>query len=70
MKNANEKNANRRLQPGTKVVCTADGEPGTVVRVSTYRRNAIDAWTYLVDTADGREVWDASELFVPATEQA
>lgn len=61
--------AYRRLEPGAKVVSTADGEPGTVVRVATYRRNGIDAWSYLVDTKDGREVWDASELFVPATKQ-
>ena len=63
-------NANRRLQPGTKVVSTTEGESGMVVRVSTYRRNGIDAWSYLVDTADGREVWDASELFVPASGKA
>jgi hypothetical protein len=34
-----------------------------VVRVSTYRRNGIDAWSYLVEAADGREVWDAGESF-------
>lgn len=56
---------NRRLQAGTKVVSTRDGEPGMVVRVSTYRRNGTDAWSYLVETADGREIWDAGELFVP-----
>ena len=60
----------RRLTPGTKVVCTLDAEPGTVVRVCTYRRNGIDAWSYLVDTAYGREIWEAGELFVPATQQA
>ncbi len=59
------KNANRRLTPGARVVSKTDGEPGRVVRVSTYRRNGIDAWSYLVATADGREIWDASELFVP-----
>ena len=70
MKNANTNNANRRLKPGTMVVAKTDGEPGTVARVCTYRRNGIDAWAYLVDTKDGREIWEAGELFVPAKEQA
>jgi len=56
---------NRRLTPGTLVVSYADGEPGQIVRVCTLRRNGIDAWSYLVQTATGREVWDASALFVP-----
>ena len=59
------KNANRRLTPGTQVVSKTDGEPGRVVRVSTYRRNGIDAWSYLVETAYGQEIWDAGDLFVP-----
>ncbi len=59
------KNAMRRLTPGTTVVSMTDGEPGRVVRVSTYRRNGIDAWSYLVETAYGQEVWDAGDLFVP-----
>ncbi|MBI5865602.1 MAG: hypothetical protein HZB38_14055 [Planctomycetes bacterium] len=59
------KNANRRLTPGTRVVSRTDGEPGRVVRVATYRRNGIDAWSYLVETACGQETWDAGELFVP-----
>ena len=59
------KNANRRLTPGTQVVSKTDGEPGRVVRVSTYRRNGIDAWSYLVETTYGREIWDAGDLFVP-----
>lgn len=70
MKTTNATNANRRLKPGTTVVSTIDGEPGTVVRVCTYRRNGIDAWSYLIDTADGREIWEAGELFVPAPQQA
>jgi hypothetical protein len=61
---------NRRLKPGTKVVSRLDGEPGTVVRVCTYRRNGIDAWSYLVDTTGGREIWEVGELFVPTAEQA
>jgi len=70
MKTTNAKNQNRRLKPGTMVVSNIDGEPGRVVRVCTYRRNGIDAWSYLVDTATGREIWEAGDLFVPATEQA
>lgn len=70
MTTANATNTNRRLEPGTMVVSTLDGEPGTVVRVCTYRRNGQDAWSYLVDTRDGREIWQAGELFVPATQQA
>ena len=58
-------NANRRLQPGTPVVSKTDGEPGRIERVSTYRRNGIDAWSYVVETADGHEIWDAGDLFVP-----
>ena len=70
MKKTNTKNANRRLKPGTMVVSKQDAEPGTVARVCTLRRNGIDAWSYLVDTQDGREIWEAGELFVPANEQA
>jgi hypothetical protein len=59
------KNANKRLQPGTLVVNTNDGEPGHIQRVCTFRRNGIDAWSYTVKTAYGNEVWEAGELFVP-----
>ena len=57
--------ANRRLRPGTAVVSNEDAEPGRIVRVCTYRRNGVDAWCYVVETAHGREVWDAGTLFVP-----
>ena len=63
-------NANRHLKLATMVVSKNDGERGTVVRVCTYRRNGQDAWSYLVDTTDGREIWEAGELFVPTTENA
>lgn len=59
------KNAHRRLTPGTLVVSREDGEPGRIVQVCTFRRNGIDAWSYLVQTAYGEEVWEAGELFVP-----
>jgi hypothetical protein len=58
-------NTNRRLTPGTLVVSREDGEPGRMVRVCTFRRNGQDAWSYLVQTAYGREVWEVGELFVP-----
>lgn len=57
---------NRRLTPGTLVVSREDGEPGRIVRVCTFRRNGLDARSYLVDTAYGREIWEVGELFVPA----
>jgi len=57
--------ANRRLTAGTMVVSNQDGEPGRIVRVCTYRRNGVDAWSYLVDTQYGREIWEAGELFLP-----
>jgi len=65
MTTSTTKNANRRLKPGTLVVGVEDGEPGRIVRVCTFRRNGIDAWSYLVDTAYGQEVWEVGELFVP-----
>ena len=57
--------ANRRLKAGTLVVSTEDGEPGHIVRVCTHRRNGVDAWSYLVETQYGREIWEVGELFVP-----
>lgn len=51
----------RHLEPSTQVFSREDGEAGRIVRVSTYRRNGIGAWSYLVDTAHGREIWDASD---------
>ncbi len=56
--------ANRRLKAGTLVVSTEDGEPGHIVRVCTHRRNGVDAWSYLVETKYGREIWEVGELFV------
>jgi hypothetical protein len=52
--------------PGTLVVSKTDGELGRVVEVSTFRRNGTAAWSYLVQTATGQEVWHAGDLFVPA----
>ena len=65
MKTTPATNANRNLKPGMTVVSKIDGEPGKVVRICTYRRNGCQAWSYLVDTASGREIWEAGELFVP-----
>jgi hypothetical protein len=69
--NASNPNAkNRGLPGGTRVVSKLDGEAGRIERVCTYRRNGSGAWSYLVQTAGGREIWEAGELFVPATHQA
>jgi hypothetical protein len=57
--------ANRRLAAGTTVVSTEDGEQGCIVRVCTHRRNGVDAWSYVVETQYGREIWEVGELFVP-----
>lgn len=56
---------NRRLKAGTMVVSTEDGEPGHIERVCTHRRNGVDAWSYVVETACGRETWEVGDLFVP-----
>jgi len=64
------KNANRRLKPGTLVVSTEDGEPGRIEQVCMFRRNGRDAWSYVVQTDYGREVWHAGELFVPGPTDA
>jgi hypothetical protein len=56
---------NKNLKPGTMVVATADGEPGRIMWICSFRRNGIDAWSYLVQTAYGREIWEVGELFVP-----
>jgi hypothetical protein len=58
-------NNNRHLPKGTLVVNTDDGESGRIIEVCTFRRNGIDAFSYAVQTADGREVWEVGELFVP-----
>lgn len=58
---------NRNLKPGTTVVSKLDGEPGKVVGICT-RRRCGDAWSYDVKTASGKEIWYASELFVPAND--
>ena len=66
MTNRNETTkTNRRLLKGTLVVNTDDGERGQIIEVCTFRRNGIDAFSYAVQTADGREVWEVGELFVP-----
>jgi len=64
----NATRANRRLKTGTAVVSKVDGEPGRIVRVSTARRNGVDAWSYVVETQHGREIWDASDIFLPTND--
>jgi hypothetical protein len=60
----------QNLKPGTLVVSKTDGEPGRVVEVNTFRRNGTAAWSYLIETATGQEVWHAGDLFVPAAAPA
>jgi len=60
------RHANRRLKRGTTVVSTEDGVHGRIARVCTFRRNGVDAWSYVVETQYGREIWDAGELCVLA----
>jgi hypothetical protein len=62
MKTTHDTNAKKYLKPGTKVVSNQDAEPGTIVRVCTYRRNGSAAWSYLVDTAYGREIWEVGHI--------
>jgi hypothetical protein len=61
---------NRNLKPGTMVVAKEDGESGRIIRTCTFRRNGVDAWSYLVKTAYGTEIWETGELFVPANVEA
>jgi hypothetical protein len=63
-------NATTNLEHGALVVSKLDGEPGRVVEVNTFRRNGTAAWSYLVQTANGQEVWHAGDLFVPAAAAA
>ena len=55
----------RRLKPGTEVIAQADGELGRILEVCTFRRNGLDAYSYAVETRDGRESWDADEIVLP-----
>jgi len=61
--------ATRHLTPGTKIVNMLDGEVGTIREVCTFRRSGNGAHSYVVETAGGREVWYASEVFVPCVDQ-
>lgn len=53
------------LTVGTKVVSMLDGELATIIRPSSHNRNQNKAISYLVNTQFGREIWDASDLFIP-----
>ena len=55
----------RNLPAGTPVVSTLDGEPGRIIKVCTQNRSQTRATSYVVQTSDGREVWDAADVFVP-----
>jgi hypothetical protein len=59
----------QRLLPGTKVVGILDGEAWSMREVCTFRQSGNGAHSYVVETAEGPEVWYASELFVPSVDQ-
>jgi len=54
----------RRLPAGTLVVSTLDGEPGRIVGPATYNRSRTKLISYVVETSDGREIWEVSDLFL------
>lgn len=58
----------RFLSAGIKVVSTLDGEVGTIREVCTFRRSGNGAYSYVVETAEGRDVWYATEMIVPIIE--
>jgi hypothetical protein len=60
----------RRLTPGTPVISVNDGQPGRIIEVCTFRRNGRDAYSYVVATATGREIWHADEVVLPAADDA
>jgi hypothetical protein len=69
MMRTNETTTNiRNLPAGTLVVSTLDGEPGRVVEVCTQNRSRTKATSYVVLTNDGREIWDVSDIFLPAND--
>jgi len=47
-----------------------DGEPGIIREVCCFRRNGHDAYSYVVQTAEMREVWYAGELLPQVFDQA
>lgn len=58
----------RCFAPGTLVIAVTDGEPGRILEVCTFRRNGQDAYSYVVQTAAGREIWHADDVVLPATD--
>ncbi|MBI5763653.1 MAG: hypothetical protein HZA51_09040 [Planctomycetes bacterium] len=53
------------LPRGTMVVSTLDGESGTILKVASQNRPRTKASAYVVQTTDGREIWDVQDLFIP-----
>jgi hypothetical protein len=62
-------NDTRRLPKNALVVSTLDGEPGRIIKVCTQNRSRTKATSYVVQTNDGREVWDTADLLVPGQDQ-
>lgn len=55
----------RNLPAGTLVVSTLDGEPGRIIEVCTQNRSRTKATSYVVQTSDGKEVWDVADIILP-----
>lgn len=53
------------LPAGTPVVSTLDGEPGRIIKVCSQNRSRTKATAYVVRTAEGREVWEVQDIFLP-----
>jgi hypothetical protein len=60
---------NRFLKPGTLAVSHEDGEPGLIQGLCSPRRSGVGAYSYVMKTRYGREIWYACDLFVPDVDQ-
>lgn len=55
----------RNLPAETLVVSTLDGEPGRIIKVCSRNRSRTKATSYVVQTSDGKEVWDVADIILP-----
>lgn len=53
------------LPNGKMVVSKLDGEPGSIIQVCSMNRSRTRPTAYVVETVEGREIWDAADTFVP-----
>ncbi|GJQ27320.1 MAG: hypothetical protein HBSAPP02_23520 [Phycisphaerae bacterium] len=58
----------RNLPAGSLVVSTLDGEPGRIIKVCSQNRSRTRATAYVVQTDDGREIWDVADIILPAND--